>query len=179
MKERIRLIQEQLGLSQIEFANKLGISPASLSSILTGRTNPTSKHIMGIHQGFPEINVNWLMFGEGTMLAAGHEGNDELQQAEKTNEDASASENSVTAEEQLGGENIEQRSLFTQEQIAHPTIEQKVAAYGSRREQRSTIRGNGSVISTAINIDKDERRIKEIRVFYNNGTYESFVPSNR
>ena len=119
------------------------------------------------------------MFGEGTMLAAGHEGNDELQQAEKTNEDASASENSVTAEEQLGGENIEQRSLFTQEQIAHPTIEQKVAAYGSRREQRSTIRGNGSVISTAINIDKDERRIKEIRVFYNNGTYESFVPSNR
>ena len=79
----------------------------------------------------------------------------------------------------MGGENIEQRSLFTQEQIAHPTIEQKVAAYGSRREQRSTIRGNGSVISTAINIDKDERRIKEIRVFYNNGTYESFVPSNR
>ena len=53
MKERIRLIQEQLGLSQIEFANKLGISPASLSSIYTGRTNPTNNHVMAIHKAFP------------------------------------------------------------------------------------------------------------------------------
>ena len=58
MKERIRLIQEQLGLSQIEFANKLGISPASLSSIYTGRTNPTNNHVMAIHKAFPQINAN-------------------------------------------------------------------------------------------------------------------------
>lgn len=71
MKERIRLIQEQLGLSQIEFANKLGISPASLSSIYTGRTNPTNNHVMAIHKAFPQINVNWLMFGEGDMTEGG------------------------------------------------------------------------------------------------------------
>ena len=71
MKERIRLIQEQLGLSQIEFANKLGISPASLSSIYTGRTNPTNNHVMAIHKAFPQINVNWLMFGEGDMTERG------------------------------------------------------------------------------------------------------------
>ena len=63
MIDRIRTIMEYAKMSQQDFAARLGISPASLSSILTGRTNPTSKHIMGIHQGFPEINVNWLKIG--------------------------------------------------------------------------------------------------------------------
>ena len=72
MIDRIRTIMEYTKLSQQDFAARLGISPASLSSILTGRTNPTNKHIMGIHQGFPEINVNWLMFGEGDMLTGEH-----------------------------------------------------------------------------------------------------------
>lgn len=68
MIERIRSIMDYAKLSQQDFAARLGISPASLSSILTGRTNPTNKHVMGVHVAFPEINVNWLMFGEGEML---------------------------------------------------------------------------------------------------------------
>lgn len=65
MKERIRQIMDQAKLSQQDFAAKLGISPASLSSIFTGRTNPTNNHVMAVHRAFPDININWLMFGEG------------------------------------------------------------------------------------------------------------------
>ena len=32
---------------------------------------------------------------------------------------------------------------------------------------------------SAINIDRKERKIKEIRVFFDDGTYESFVPSSK
>ena len=59
---------ELAGLSQQEFAARLEISPASLSSIFTGRTNPTNNHVQAIHRAFPNINVNWLMFGEGEMM---------------------------------------------------------------------------------------------------------------
>lgn len=84
MIDRIRTIMEYTKLSQQDFAARLGISPASLSSILTGRTNPTNKHIMGIHQGFPEINVNWLMFGEGDMLTGEHAVSPQMSQVKTT-----------------------------------------------------------------------------------------------
>ena len=61
---------EYAHLSQQDFALRLGMSPASLSSIFTGRTNPTSNHVKAIHHAFPEININWLMFGEGEQLVA-------------------------------------------------------------------------------------------------------------
>ncbi|MCI6725324.1 MAG: helix-turn-helix domain-containing protein, partial [Bacteroidales bacterium] len=41
MKDRIRRVMEYAHLSQQDFALRLGMSPASLSSIFTGRTNPT------------------------------------------------------------------------------------------------------------------------------------------
>ena len=68
MKDRIKQIMEAVGLSQQDFAKELGISAASLSSIFTGRTNPTNNHVMAIHRVFPQINVNWLLFGEGDMI---------------------------------------------------------------------------------------------------------------
>lgn len=173
---------EYAKMSQQDFAARLGISPASLSSILTGRTNPTSKHIMGIHQGFPEINVNWLMFGEGTMLCGEHTIGDGSEGAELTPGMEGVVDGAVVKDEQSVHGVSETPSLFPNDPLVHssvPTVEQKAMAYGSRRDQRATVRGNGNVITTAINVDKDERKIKEIRVFYSNGTYESFVPSNR
>ena len=68
MRERIRQVMDSMGLSQQEFAQKLGMSPASLSNIFNGRSNPTNNHVQAIHRAFPNINTNWLMFGEGTML---------------------------------------------------------------------------------------------------------------
>lgn len=58
-------------------------------------------------------------------------------------------------------------------------VEPRAGIVSPRREQRIPSRGNGNMATMGINIDKDERKIKEIRVFYSNGTYESFVPSNK
>lgn len=179
MIDRIRTIMEYTKLSQQDFAARLGISPASLSSILTGRTNPTNKHIMGIHQGFPEINVNWLMFGEGDMLTGEHAPHPSNEAGTSVDEKG---QNVSTLQSRDTDAVTENGALFAEEQSAsYPpsSVEHRAMAYGSRRDQRATVRGNGSVVMNAINLDKDERRIKEIRVFYSNGTYESFVPSNK
>lgn len=179
MIDRIRTIMGYTKLSQQDFAARLGISPASLSSILTGRTNPTNKHIMGIHQGFPEINVNWLMFGEGDMLTGEHA----PAPSNEAGADVDETGQSVATMQPIDPNAVnENGALFAGEQSAsYPpsSVEHRAMAYGSRRDQRATVRGNGNVVTSAINFDKDERRIKEIRVFYSNGTYESFVPSNK
>ena len=67
MKDRIYQVMSRAGLSQKEFANRLGLAQASISGIFTGRSNPTNNHVQAIHRAFPEVSVEWLMFGEGDM----------------------------------------------------------------------------------------------------------------
>ena len=65
MKERILQIMRRENMTQQEFAKAIEVSPASLSNIFNGKTNPTNNHVSAIHRRFPDININWLMFGEG------------------------------------------------------------------------------------------------------------------
>ncbi len=65
MVNRIFTFIESLQLSPTEFADTIGISRASISSIKTGRTQPTLSLVEKIKQRFPEIDINWLILGEG------------------------------------------------------------------------------------------------------------------
>ena len=67
MKDRIHQLMESLHMTQKTFAEFLGISPASLSSIFNGRTNPSTGITMAIRSKIPDISLDWLMFGEGSM----------------------------------------------------------------------------------------------------------------
>ena len=68
MKDRIYQLMQHTGLKQAEFAERLGMSAGSVSNIFTGRTNPTNNHVQAIHRAFPQVNINWLLFGEGEMM---------------------------------------------------------------------------------------------------------------
>ena len=50
MKERINQLIVNENLTAAQFAEKVGISPASLSHILNGRNEPTLKVLMKIHE---------------------------------------------------------------------------------------------------------------------------------
>ena len=65
MVNRIFTFIESLQLTPTEFADTIGVSRASISSIKTGRTQPTLSLVEKIKQRFPEININWLILGEG------------------------------------------------------------------------------------------------------------------
>lgn len=171
MKERIRKVMEYAQVTQQVFATRLGISPSSLSSIFTGRTNPSQKQVTAIHHAFPEINMSWLMFGEGEMI---------ITPAIKTNEETPSppsSENS--SEDHYASQSA--RSLFDPATLgashASPTPSQQ-----SRRIQPETnlpYRQDAPTLKMQKNFDKICRKVKEIRVFFDDGTYESFVPSSK
>ena len=67
MKDRIRDLMESLHKSQQEFAQMIEMSPASLSSIFNGRTKPTLNIVEAIKKKIPDISIEWLMFGQGSM----------------------------------------------------------------------------------------------------------------
>lgn len=66
---RLKHFIETQGMSSTQFADTCGIPRPSLSQILSGRNKKVSDILIGaIHSVFPNLNVVWLMFGEGTMF---------------------------------------------------------------------------------------------------------------
>ncbi|MBS6268535.1 MAG: helix-turn-helix transcriptional regulator [Tannerella sp.] len=65
MNTRIKQIIEHEGLTDAEFADRTGIKRATLSHCLNGRNDVSKDIILKIHNAYPQVSVNWLMFGEG------------------------------------------------------------------------------------------------------------------
>lgn len=167
MKDRIRQIMEYENMSQQEFSNRLGISPASLSSIFNGRSRPTNNHVQAIHHAFPEISISWLLFGEGTMFE--DDMPDPLEVADV--QDLGASEPSNQGDAPAADMfNTRPQTAAVKHPIA-PVMSQNLGATPAyskyHRDNMADMRAQ----------ERAMRKIKEIRVFYDDGTYESFAPS--
>ena len=54
-------------MSAVQFAEKIEISPSSLSHILNGRNKPSLEVVMKIHKACTYVNLLWLLYGEGEM----------------------------------------------------------------------------------------------------------------
>lgn len=200
MKDRVRQVQDHYNLTQKSFANELCVAEATISSIYRGRTAPTNNLIQAIHQAYPAINVNWLMFGEGDMLLplsagtanAGSAGEAAGTSSSMSGMSGSASGTSGAAYGSAGanavnagvGQNVGNWGLDGPSLFDAPAgvIGGKS---GAKPEQNRmgypefSIAEVVSELKKANQVDKVERKIKEIRVFYDDGTYEAFAPCSK
>ena len=168
MKDRIRQIMESKHMTQQVFAQFIEMSPASLSSIFNNRNRPTLNVVEAIKRKIPDINTDWLMFGVGSMYTSSAAA-------------ASPSSKSATAVES----HIPQESVLDFSDTPSPTPAAEVPVLTDNRPS-ATIQANG-VRNTRINspredikiIDKPLRRVTEIRVFYDDQTWESFIPAKK
>ena len=67
MISRLKQLMDSLHITKSEFANMLGISPATISHLLSGRNNPSYEIISTINEKFPQISLEWLINGKGEM----------------------------------------------------------------------------------------------------------------
>ena len=67
MQDRIKNIRELLGLKQTEFAKKLDVPNSTIHKYENGVVEPSSKFLSKIAKKF-NINMNWLLTGEGQMF---------------------------------------------------------------------------------------------------------------
>ncbi|MCQ2088008.1 MAG: helix-turn-helix domain-containing protein [Bacilli bacterium] len=67
MKERIKNLRKSLGMTQQEFANKLGIKRNTIGQYEIGRNEPTTPIMNLICKEF-NVNKEWLEQGTGDMF---------------------------------------------------------------------------------------------------------------
>lgn len=150
MKERIALILQKENMTAIQFAKKVGINPSSLSHILSGRNKASLEIVMKIHKNCPYVNLNWLLYGEGNMELTNNDNTDQSGDYLSI----SPFENSVySSNDSFDNEYGKENSSESQKNTSKP-IEREVIKY----------------------IEKPSKKITEIRIFYDNGTYETFKP---
>jgi transcriptional regulator with XRE-family HTH domain len=150
MKDRIKQLMESQHMTQQSFAAYIDISAASLSNIFGGRTKPTLNTVEAIQKKFPTINLAWLMFGQGEMFQ---------------NE---ASEVAPTLIEQNGdqvdNEVSDDSGLLSSMQFDTPDTH--------------CVQNTPKIHSHIVvkDVDKPKRRVATITVFYDDGTFDTFVP---
>ncbi|MEY8594079.1 helix-turn-helix transcriptional regulator [Butyricimonas hominis] len=70
MQERLNQIIEQRGLTATKFAALIGVNASTISHILAGRNKPGFDIINNIAKTFPDIDLGWLITGNGSMYTS-------------------------------------------------------------------------------------------------------------
>lgn len=145
--DRLKMILDRVNLTPGNFADKIGVAPATISHILSGRNKyPSAEVMLRLHDTYPDIDLNWLLTGEGSLV--------------KDDPDSMFTGS-------LFGDNLINASKSTTE------------AENRKENQSETPKNadNTIVKQEVIYKERPDRKIVEIRIFFDDGTYETFTPS--
>ena len=67
MNERIKEVRKTVGLTQTEFANRIGLSQNFITQLETGSKNPSDRTLSDICREF-SVSEQWLRTGKGEMF---------------------------------------------------------------------------------------------------------------
>lgn len=143
---------ESQHMTQQTFAQFIQMSPASLSSIFNGRTKPTLNIIEAIKQKIPALSTDWLLFGRGPMYM----------------DEADQSDGISSGDAQK--EPIDQMLNF--DSVSPPPS----GGSSARNINGVSITPNNNEKIIMKYLDKPQRQVTEIRIFYDDQTWETFVP---
>lgn len=184
---------EDQKLNQQSFAQLIGKSTATLSNIFNDRTKPTLDIVDAIKKKFPQVNTEWLLFGTPPMYINKVEGG-----AAASSSGVSAGAGGMGTEDSLdmyggasasagmgaqggmpgaggvAGAAMEPSLDFGADgqdsSPASPSLFDQPQMHGVKRTPKN-------IANAAVKIvDKPQRRITEIRIFYDDQTWETFVP---
>lgn len=144
IKDRIKLVIEKEKIPSGVFAETIGVQQSTLSHILKGRNNPSLDVVMKIHQKYTYVNLEWLLYGTGSMIAE----NPQIQDSSP--------------------------SLFDQKPIKPAIIQAEPEKRKEMPLETSVNRPQEPVIQEIKYIEKPSRKITEIRIFFDDNTYETF-----
>ena len=175
-RERIELLMKCYDLSPSQFADRAGIQRASVSHIISGRNKPSLEVMLKIYEAFPGLDMKWLMTGVGDAPTR------------QANEPAvTASQESLFAE-QDAVPHVES-SLFAapaepvlptaipeepkprRTALQQPVRERTVPEARPRRQQGARLAQMAAM--------QPDKKIKEIRIYYSDGTYETLIPEKQ
>jgi len=154
IKDRFKLIMEREKLTAGAFAESVGASQAAISHILSGRNKPGVDLVLRIHQRYADINLEWLLTGKGNMSNDLNFGS-----SDSLNADSCYPLFAENAEYSSAGqgraENRKEKPLEQPSNEAKEIVKQEI-----------------------VYKERPPRKITEIRIFFDDNTYETFKPAN-
>lgn len=151
IKERFKMVMDREKLTAGAFAESIGVAQATISHILGPRNKyPSTEVILRLHQRYNDINLEWLLTGKGNM-------SNDPDSPEKGELDyplfAESAENPPNGTEER--ENRKEIALETSPNAPKEIVKQEI-----------------------IYKERPPRKITEIRIFFDDNTYETFKPEN-
>lgn len=70
--QRLEIILDYYSLSASLFADKMGVQRSGLSHLMSGRNKPSLDFVMKIVDNFPEVDLYWLLNGDGSFPKKEH-----------------------------------------------------------------------------------------------------------
>ncbi|MDF4203181.1 helix-turn-helix transcriptional regulator [Maribacter sp. SA7] len=64
--KRLKTILAHNELSSAAFADLIDVQRSSISHLLNGRNKPSLEFIMKVNDAFPEVDLQWLLYGKGS-----------------------------------------------------------------------------------------------------------------
>jgi len=68
MNNRIALVLKTKNISPSQLADDLGVQRSGISHIINGRNKPSLEFVQKLIKLYPDISMNWILFGEGPMM---------------------------------------------------------------------------------------------------------------
>lgn len=164
-KERIAMIMQVKELQAKAFAEATGISTASLSHILNDRNKPTLAIFKAIVSAFPDLNPEWVVFGMGDMMK--QQSGD--QQTPVPRHETSQQSQTEVNHQATAAANALSEGLLPFADFAQAQMQQRAQKQPSKQEESAPV-----VKEVVKVVEKKPRKIVEIRVFFDDGTYEAF-----
>ena len=148
MKDRIIEFMNYLQMKPSSFANATNIKLATLSQILNGRNNPSLEVVTKIRTAFPYLSYDWMISGEGPMCKE---------------------EPTLPFDENEGFKTDENRE-FTAERTDDTENRKDFVPYQPQDQ------GKYALTEEIRYIERPAKKIREIKIFFDDDTYETFVP---
>lgn len=151
MTNKIFQLISELNLSPAEFAEKIGVSKSSISSIKTGRTQPTLFLVNKIKETYPAFNTNWLFDeqnnthifeAEAPNLSKTNEFNDEI--SDSNNNHLPPPQNKTVTYLSEENYNVEKTGLDANQTV----LDFDNSAYNSTTSQIDTDKENNNIVHT-------------------------------
>ena len=195
MRDRIKQIIENEGMSQSQFADYIEVNRPTLSHILAGRNNPSMDVVMKIHQKFPQINILWLLDGigsyggdavadypSGTLIEDNYADNEEESSSIVGNGAGSLSPSygdRQTDSRFYQGELFGDKPIFSPSKSHENPVFLSESTSGARKRKEMPLHNLQNApfmtdIQEVTERKKLQRKIVEIKIFYDDGTYETF-----
>ncbi|WP_299252182.1 helix-turn-helix transcriptional regulator [uncultured Aquimarina sp.] len=150
--KRIQEIMKFYHVSASGFADAMGVGRSSISHILSGRNKPSLDFVMKITEAYPEAELYWLLYGQGTFPKSEEiESPKELSTPIPTAIPSPISTSNVTESEQ---------DLFS---LPEPEVQNDISDIVDINKEKQIIHNVAS-----------NKEINQIVFFYKDGTFDTY-----